>query len=558
LGAVALDRAAGAENTSEEKTPMTYRRSILAAALLCPAMFAASSAAWDGQREVAFFQGKVDAPDVMGGYPSTHIIIRLAPGVQPLRLDDERLTLARFLDGRAAGMGDAEFAIADALERWAVADVIRTMPFEPANPVLAAQLGLDRYHTVRVPQGTDVKRMAAEMGAFEAHVEVAETDSIGGLMGGPSGAGGPIPNDPSFNVQYGLYNTGQSIQGQVGVPGADINAVAGWGIHTGDPSVILAVIDTGVSGSHADLAGKLVPGYNAVDGNSDTSDSWLISHGTHVAGIAAAATNNATGIAGVAWGCRIMPVKVLNLFGGGTETGIANGVLWAADNGAHFGNMSLGTPDGITYYENAINYAHAQGMLIIAASGNTPGALIPFPARWPSTMAVGATDNRDLLASFTTTGPQMSVTAPGVNIYSTWAAFLSGPYSYQSGTSMATPHVVGLAGLVRSVNPSLANDEVRAIIELTADDLGAPGWDPQFGHGRINAHAALLAASDTGDPPCPADLNGDGAVDVFDLLALLGAWGECDDAGSCPADLTGDGSVDVFDLLALLGAWGEC
>ncbi|HRQ76599.1 MAG TPA: S8 family serine peptidase, partial [Phycisphaerales bacterium] len=463
--------------------------------------------------QVVPFHGKVDQPDVMGGYASTHIIVHLKPGV----------TLGALRDGRAAFINTntttrtpaasvTESQIAQTLVNFGATNITRTMPFEPANAALAEQFGLLRYYTIHVPQGTDVLAFVAAMAQFASHIESAETDGIGGVLA-------TVPNDPSFGVQYALRNTGQTIQGQVGVPGADIKATEAWDIHTGSDQVVIAVIDTGVTSTHADLAANMVPGYNIVDGNTNTADSWLISHGTHCAGIAAARGNNATGISGVSWTSKIMPVKVLNLFGSGTETQCANGVIWAADNGANIGSMSLGYPDGIAYFENAINYAHAQGMVLAVATGNTPGAQIFFPARWANTMAVGATDNRDLLASFTTTGPEMTVTAPGVDVYSTYSALFNPAYVYQSGTSMACPHVAGLAALVWSVNPSLTNLEVRQIIEATADDLGAPGWDPQFGHGRINAHAALLAASPT--TSCPADLNDSGSVDVQDLLLLL-------------------------------------
>jgi subtilisin family serine protease len=191
-------------------------------------------------------------------------------------------------------------------------------------------------------------------------------------------------------------------------------------------------------------------------------------------------------------------------------------------------------------------------MVLAASSGNTPGAQIFFPARWENTIAVGATDNRDNLASFTTTGPEMSVSAPGVDVYSCWdVLFQENTYTYQSGTSMACPHVAGLALLTWSANTDLTNDEVRAIIESTADDLGPAGWDQQFGHGRINAYNAVYEALNQGG--IPGDIDGDGDVDTADLLALLAAWGECE---GCPEDINGDGVVNTADLLILLGNWG--
>jgi subtilisin family serine protease len=524
---------------------------LLAAALFGAFVMTAAAAAkvapgaeWPA--EVAPFRGKVDRPDVIGGYASTHVIAVLKPGVEAGRTADDRHTLARRDGSGELSVGRAERDLAAVFERWRTAAITRTLPFVPANRALADELGLTRTYFIHVPRGTDVKSMAAELARFTDHVEHAHTDGVGGVME-------ILPNDPSFNLQYGLRNTGQTIQSQAGIPGADIKATLAWDVTTGSPDVIIAVIDTGIMTGHPEFAGKLVPGYNAIDGSSSVGDSPLIPHGTHVSGIAAANTNNATGVAGVSWGSKIMPVKVLNIFGGGTETDIANGVIWAADNGANIANMSLGVPDGIPYFQNACAYAYNQGVLLVAASGNTPGAAIPPPARWPTVMAVGATDNRDQLASFTTTGPEMSVSAPGVNVYSTWMTLFGGAtYSYQSGTSMAAPHVAGLASLALSVNPSLTNGQLWNIIEQSADDKGTPGWNPQFGHGRINALAAVLAAS---PPGCVGDLNGDGSVDVLDLLILLDAWGP---AAGHDADLNGDDAVDVLDLLILLDAWGPC
>ena len=160
---------------------------------------------------------------------------------------------------------------------------------------------------------------------------------------------------------------------------------------------------------------------------------------------------------------------------------------------------------------------------------------------------MGATDNRDRIASFTTTGPEMTVTAPGVDVWSTWDTLpLLGPtngYAFQSGTSMATPHVAGAVGLMRSVNRSITSDQVRAIFEATSVDLGAPGFDPTFGYGRIDAFEAVLAAG--GAQPCRADIDGDGELTLFDFLAFQNLF----DAGDLAADFDGDGSLTLFDFL---------
>lgn len=453
--------------------------------------------------QVVRFRGPVDQPDVMGGYASTHVVVKVAPGVEPAQLADGRTTLARI---QRRNFDQNEALLAAMLDQVAVTEIVRSTPFEFANRELAAELGLDRFYTIRVPQGTNTRQLAEQLRTFEGLIEIAQVDGIGGVLQ-------TFPNDPSFNVQYGLHNTGQTIEGQAGIAGAHINAAAAWDIHTGTADIIIAVVDTGIATGHPEFAGKLVTGYNPMSNNNSVGDSPLIPHGTHVSGIAAANSNNGMGISGVSWGARLMPIKALNLFGGGSEVDIANGVLWAVDNGAHVINMSIGVPEGIAMFEAACQYAFDSGLLLVAATGNTPGAAIGWPAIWPTVMAVGATDNRDQLSSFTTTGPAMSVTAPGTDVYSTYMGlFGNSTYAYQSGTSMASPHVAGLAALVWSAHPSLTNVQLWQLIESTADDLGTPGWNPQFGHGRINAYAAL-----TGVQVLPNDSCAD-AIAVSDGL----------------------------------------
>jgi len=522
----------------EEFHPMITSHQLFAS-LLATGLAATASAVVTAPAGVEPFRGATNLPDRMGGFASDRVIVRLAPGVMPLEAAEGAWILTT---EAAAGGANGPMPIAADLALFGVEGAERAVRHEVSRPDVAAALGLDRYWILQVPSGSPVRDIAEALESMPALIEVAEVDGIGGVLS-------VTPNDPSFNVQYGLRNTGQSIQGSVGTPGADINATAAWELFTGSSDVVLALIDTGVAGGHPDLAPKMVPGYNALTGGSDTNDSWIISHGTHCAGIAAAASNNGIGISGVDWGARIMPIKVLNLIGGGVESDCANGIMWAVDNGASVASLSLGFPDGTSFFANAVAYASALDMVIVAATGNTPGAPIFFPARWPQVIAVGATDNTDTIASFTTTGPQMELTAPGVDVYSTYAVFFSNSYTYQSGTSMACPHVAGVATLVRGANPSLNNAEVRAILQSTAHDLGPAGWDPVYGHGRVDAHAAVVAALSV---ECAfADLNCDGVVDGADLGILLSAWGS-DDA---TADLNGDGVVDGADLGQLLANW---
>jgi subtilisin family serine protease len=350
-----------------------------------------------------------------------------------------------------------------------------------------------------------------------------------------------------------MLNGGQTIGGVSGAPGADINIVAGWEIATGDAGLILAVLDAGMD-PHVELAGRLIPGKNvaAEPDNDDTSD-VCISHGTHVAGIAAANADNAAGVAGVDWSCKVMPVRVLNSCSG-LESHVAEGIVWATDHGAGVINMSLQFYDGTQVLHDAVLYAFAQDVIMVAAAGNGNLSQLIFPARWPETIAVGAINNLGERWYFgpglaSNMGPDLDVMAPGVSV---WSLKDNDLYQYLTGTSMATPHVSGLVCLMRSIDPGITSAEVLQILTDTAVDIAPAGFDNATGYGRVDAYAALLAAQPP--PPGPGDLDADGDVDVADFLGLLSLWGPC--AAPCPADLDGDGSVGITDMLALLTNWG--
>jgi subtilisin family serine protease len=182
-----------------------------------------------------------------------------------------------------------------------------------------------------------------------------------------------------------------------------------------------------------------------------------------------------------------MPVKVLDSGGYGYYSDVADGVIYAVDNGAKVVNLSLGGPDDSTTLANAVEYAHDRGVLVVAAAGNSYGAVL-YPAAYPHVLAVAATDRLDQRHPASSFGPELDIAAPGVDIYST---FRGGGYETLTGTSMATPHVSGLAALIWSFAPSLSVDQVENTIESTADDLGTPGRDDYYGYGRINAGRAL-------------------------------------------------------------------
>lgn len=448
-----------------------------------------------------------------------------------------------------------------------VASVRPLLRTDPANPDRAAALGLDRAFVLDPADGESAAGLASQLRALEGWFEVVELDRIGRAHGSGSDAA-RLPNDPLFPDQYSLRNTGQSVGGEPGVPGADISLLGAWAQIRSASPVTVAVVDSGVSHSHPDLASNLVAGWNFIDNSKDTDDRWN-SHGTHCAGIIAAATSNGTGVAGIAPTAGIMPVKVLDQYGFGSESSLAEGLIWAADHGARVASVSLGfdpRPDGQAdrVLRAAVVYATESGMLICASAGNSPGIDIGAPARYPETIAVGATDHRDRLWRNTSTGPEMSITAPGVSIWSTWDSIQHHPgeYSYarRSGTSQACPHVAGVAALVLAANERLTPETARAIIERSSDDLGAMGWDAYFGFGRVNAAGAVAEALATsgrddfgaGDTPCVADFNHDGEVYVDDFLAYLNAFA----SGNWRADIAAPrGEINSIDLIAFIQAY---
>ncbi len=329
---------------------------------------------------------------------------------------------------------------------------------------IAGELGDLKVLRVAVPEG--LEEALVESLSQDPRVEYAELDYLAHAT--------LIPNDKYYSSQW--------------APGK-IQAPSAWDIAVGSSEVIIAVLDTGVDLNHPDLGSKIVAGWNFVQPGEGPQDDH--GHGTHVAGIAAAETNNGVGVAGISSGARIMPVKVLNAQGDGYYSDVAAGVAWACDHGASIINMSLGGVEFSATLHEAIEQAYDDGCLLAAAAGNEGGNQVLYPARDSATIAVAATDQSDGRASFSNYGSQIDVAAPGVSIYSTlW----DDTYGYMQGTSMATPHVAGLAALVWSVDSGLTNAEVQGIIEATTDDFGYPGWDPYYGFGRINAFGAVEAA----------------------------------------------------------------
>ncbi len=324
-----------------------------------------------------------------------------------------------------------------------------------------------------------------------------------------------VPNDPQYGTQWGLEK---------------INCPNAWNRSTGSPNTVVAVIDSGVDLDHPELQPLLVAGQDLVDlagvsprpgwhfeGDFLTVDNVPqdeVGHGTHVAGTIAAVSNNGVGVAGVTWQCKIMPVKVLarmvnnadptRITGVGTAVDIAAGIRWAADNGAHIINMSLGGYNDTFVERDAVAYAVSRGCVVVAAMGNDDTSQPSYPAAYPDVIAVGAIDQSEQRASFSNFGPHISISAPGVSIRSTdW----DNTYSSKSGTSMASPHVAGVAALIRSCNDSLSATDIADIIRSTAKPLRNDPADPvpndHYGFGLVDAEAALNRACPSLPPPPP-------------------------------------------------------
>lgn len=276
-------------------------------------------------------------------------------------------------------------------------------------------------------------------------------------------------NDPFLPKQYSLQK---------------IQCIEAWNYTQSDEKIKIAILDTGVQLDHPDLASKIVPGYNFIDQNEFPYDTN--GHGTHVAGIAAAIANNGIGIAGVAPKAVIQPVKVLTGEGSGSLSTVANGIIWAVNHGAKVINLSLGSPIYSPTLQNAVDYAWNKQVIVVAAAGNVGTWMPNYPAYHPSTISVAATNQFDMKAPFSNFGKWVDVAAPGTNILSTYA---NSRYAILSGTSMAVPHVSGLAALLASQGKN--NRQIRSAILQQCDPI--IGTHFFWSYGRVNAARSVRA-----------------------------------------------------------------
>lgn len=273
---------------------------------------------------------------------------------------------------------------------------------------------------------------------------------------------------------------------------SQIGAEQAWDFTSGRSNVVVAVLDSGIDASHADFAGQVLSGYNFISDDNDTADDF--GHGTAVAGAIAAAGDNGIGIAGVAYGCRLLPVKVMDATGVASYSSLAEGIKYAVDQGARVINISIVGSNPSSTLQQAIDYAWSNNVLVVAAAGNNASADPQFPAACSRVIGVSATEPDDSLAWFSSYGMSVDLAAPGDSIWTTQQN-PGDPYGSWRGTSLASPIVAGVAALAASENPSLSNPQLVSILEQTADDLGLAGCDTCYGYGRVNAYRAVTAAS---------------------------------------------------------------
>jgi subtilisin family serine protease len=416
------------------------------------------------------------------------------------KLSASSFAVSDYRAGRAApgrtGLAAVDLVLAD----LAAID-IRNAFQVTVNAAAKQAIGMDRILHLRY-SGTEAPPQAAARLAALPDIEWAEPNGIV--------RGDFVPNDPTYPLQWGAHNRGQAIQADgdsVGTPDCDLDLNQAWDVGTGSFGVVVAILDTGIDAGHPEFSNRVQSGWDFVNNDSNPADDH--GHGTACAGIAAAAGNNGQGVAGVAWGVRILPVKVLNSNNLGNTANLALGVEFAGDFGAEVVSMSLSmTPDSVLAV--AVNYAHGVGSLLLASTGNGNTNESGFPAAYANVIGVGALspcnerktptscDGENFWGS--NYGPDLDVLAPGVLIHTTdirgAGGFSAGDYTSNfNGTSAACPFVAGVAALMFSVNNSLTNTAVRTLMLESCDDLGAPFWDPDTGWGRLNAYACLRWAT---------------------------------------------------------------
>lgn len=324
--------------------------------------------------------------------------------------------------------------------------------------------GINVY-IVELPENANEKAIAALL-AHNPKFNFAEVDSVVTAV--------QLTDDPLYANQWHLPK---------------INAPSAWDLSTG-AGVTIAILDTGVDGTHPDLAARMVPGFNTYDNNTNTAD--VEGHGTMCAGTAAAIGNNSVGTTGVAWNANIMPIRISDRRARGYSSTIAAGITWAGDHGAKIASISFGPLNGSSTVISAAQYFQGKGGVVLNSGGNS-GVLESY-ANTEYMITVAATDPNDARTSWSTYGNFIDITAPGLEI---WTTTRGGGYSNPSGTSFSCPLTAGVVALMFSINPTLSPIQIQNILSSTSVDLGSLGWDQYYGQGRVDANAAVILARDT-------------------------------------------------------------
>lgn len=367
------------------------------------------------------------------------------------------------------------------------ADVVRSLGGELIAEAPEINIGAVRFdnQAQSQEQANEVRQQIAR----SPHVEFVQPNYVYTIQNDVQGADGdriwlplvvnpaPFPNDPSLSRQYAITR---------------INARGAWNTTRGNRATTIAIIDSGIDLNHPDLRDKLVPGYDFVQNDTQPIDGN--GHGTHVAGIAAASTNNGIGVAGTCPDCSIMPLRVLDDTGNGSSLNVIRALDYAASRGVKIVNMSLGGPRNDPAVELAVNNAWNSGMFLACAAGNSNTSTFSYPAAYTNCFAVASTTSSDARSSFSNYGTWVDIAAPGSAIYSTYptSRFSSSDGSYSgyeilSGTSMATPIVAGSAGLLAS--QGLNNAQIRDRLGSTADAISGTG--SSWSNGRLNLQRAV-------------------------------------------------------------------
>lgn len=429
----------------------------------------------------------------------------------------------------AAGGADAAPPVRSTEGPWAKGRIlVMPKPGLPAEQIAklfrgskVSKIGGSNLHIVELPPQASEKAIAAQL-ANNPHLDFAELDRAVDLTG--------TANDPYFGSAWHLLR---------------INAPTAWDGSQGS-GITIAVVDTGVDASHPDLSARIVPGWNFYDNNANTAD--VNGHGTGIAGAAAAATNNGMGVSSVAGQAKIMPIRIADPTGSAYWSTIAEGITWAADKGARVINISYDQLPLSSAVITASNYAKGKGALVIVAAGNRAKDEQFAPTE--SMIPVSAADRSDRITTWSSWGSYVALSAPGVDI---WSTTRGGSYGAWWGTSVASPVTAGVVALMMAANSKLNNAEIEKLLFSTSVDLGDSGRDKYYGHGRVNAAAAVqaaLAATSNVDTQAPsASISAPlGSTTVSGLVGV--DVSAVDDVGVTKVELRANGSAYATDSSA--------